>query len=62
MSAGGRYLFRGGCFFDGPGFLPAGTAVGVSDGRVSWIGPEDTGGAAAREVCGAWAHQAANAH
>lgn len=50
MSAGERYIFRGGLVFDGSRFLPAGSAVGVSDGRVSWIGPEDTGGAAGAAI------------
>ncbi len=39
MRAGSELVFHGGAIFDGSRFLPAGTAVRVSGGQISYVGP-----------------------
>ena len=39
MHAGSDLVFHGGAIFDGFRFLPAGTAVRVSGGKISYVGP-----------------------
>ncbi len=49
MHAGSDLVFHGGATFDGFRFLPAGTAVRVSGGKISYVGPA---GAGARDGAG----------